>query len=129
MATREASDALLASLDTSSQSLAALPEGAKPAQTAYRSLWQNPVAERWIGSCRRELLDHVVVLGERHLVRLIRFYLEYYHGDRPHLGLAKDAPDRRPVTPRPSLTAKVVSFPRIGGLYHRYEWRVAPLTF
>ncbi|MDJ0861023.1 MAG: integrase [Gammaproteobacteria bacterium] len=87
------------------------------------------MAERWIGSCRRELLDHVVVLGERHLVRLIRFYLEYYHGDRPHLGLAKDAPDRRPVTPRPSLTAKVVSFPRIGGLYHRYEWRVAPLTF
>jgi len=96
--------------------------GTQPTRTAYRCPWQNPVAERWIGSCRRELLDHVVVLGERHLLRLIRSYLD---GDRPHLGLGKDAPDRRPVTPRPSPTAKVVALPRVGGLHHRYEWRVA----
>jgi transposase InsO family protein len=99
--------------------------GTKPSRTAYRCPWQNPVAERWIGSCRRELLEHVVVFGERHLVRLIRSYLEYYHGDRSHLGLGKDAPNRRAVTQRPSTTAKVVALPRVGGLHHRYEWRVA----
>ena len=99
--------------------------GTKPTRTAYRCPWQNPVAERWIGSCRRELLDHVVILGERHLLRLLRSYLEYYHEDRSHLGLGKDAPDRRPVTRRPSPTAKVVALPRVGGLHHRYEWREA----
>ena len=99
--------------------------GTKPTRTAYRCPWQNPVAERWIGSCRRELLEHVVVLGERHLLRLLRSYLEYYHADRSHLGLAKDAPDRRSVTPRPSPTVKVVALPRVGGLHHRYEWREA----
>ena len=99
--------------------------GSKPTRTAYRCPWQNPVAERWIGSCRRELLEHVVILGERHLMRLLRSYLEYYHEDRPHLGLAKDAPDRRPITRRPSPTAKVVALPRVGGLQHRYEWREA----
>jgi transposase InsO family protein len=99
--------------------------GSKPTRTAYRCPWQNPVAERWIGSCRRELLDHVVILGERHVHQLLRSYLEYYHEDRPHLGLAKDAPDLRPVTRRPSPTAKVVALPRVGGLQHRYEWREA----
>lgn len=97
--------------------------GTKPARTACRCPWQNPVAERWIGSCWRELLEHVVVLGERHLVRLIRSYLEYYHGDRTHVRLAKDALDRRPVTQRPPPMAKVVALPRVGGLDHRYEWR------
>jgi putative transposase len=99
--------------------------GTKPWRISYRSPWQNPVAERWIGSCRREMLNHVVVLRERHLTRLIPSYLEYYHGDRTHLGLAKNAPDQRPVTQRPSPTAKVVALPRVGGLHHRYEWRVA----
>jgi hypothetical protein len=99
--------------------------GTRPYRTSYRSPWQNPVAERWIGSCRRELLEHVVILGQRHLVRLMRCYISYYHEDRPHLGLAKDAPNRRSITPRPSLTAKVVALPRVGGLHHRYEWREA----
>ncbi len=99
--------------------------GTKPRRISYRSPWQNPVAERWIGSCRRELLEHVVVLGERHLVRLLCSYLNYYHEDRCHLGLDKDAPNARPVTPRPSSTAKVVALPRVGGVHHRYEWRQA----
>jgi len=92
--------------------------GTKPTRTAYRCPWQNPVAERWIGSCRREPLDHVVILGKRHVHQLLRSYLEHYHEDRPHLGLAKDAPDRRPVTQRPAPTAKVVALPRVGGLQH-----------
>ena len=99
--------------------------GTKPARTAYRCPWQNPVAERWIGSCRRELLEHVVVLSDGHLRQLIRSYLSYYHDDRCHLGLAKDVPTLRRVSHRPSPTAKVVAVPRIGGLHHRYEWREA----
>jgi hypothetical protein len=99
--------------------------GTEPARTAYRRPWQIPFAERWIGSCRRELLDHVVVLGDRHLKRLIRSYLIYYHENRCHLGLSKDAPVARVVTPQPSATAKVVTLPRVGGNHHRYEWREA----
>jgi len=53
------------------------------------------------------------------------FWISYYHADRCHLGLDKDAPDRRPVTTRPSATAKVVALPRVGGLHRRYEWREA----
>ena len=82
-------------------------------------------AERWVGSCRRELLEHVVVLGACHLIRLVRAYISYYHEDRCHLGLNKDTPSLRAVTHRPSPTAKVVALPRVGGLHHRYEWREA----
>lgn len=99
--------------------------GIKPCRTSFRSPWQNSVAERWIASCRRELLDHVVVFNARHLVQLVRRFISYYHEDRTHLGLAKDTPATRPVTPRPSPTAEVVALPRVGGLHHRYEWRDA----
>ena len=97
----------------------------KPCRSSYRSPWQNPVAERWIGGCRRELFDHVVVLNESHAVRLARSYIDYFHEDRTHLGLGKDTPSRRPVTLPPSPTANVVPVPRLGGLHHRYEWREA----
>ena len=99
--------------------------GIEPIRTSFRSPWQNGTAERWIENCRRELLEHVVIFGERHLVRLVRSYISYYHEDRGHLGLDKGTPDSRPVTPRPSPTAKVVALPRVGGLHHRYEWREA----
>ncbi len=94
--------------------------GTTPRRISYRSPWQNPVAERWIGSCRRELLEHVVVLG--HLLRLVHSYIRYYQEDRCHLGLDKDAPDGRPITPPPSSTARVVALPRVGGLQRRYAW-------
>jgi transposase InsO family protein len=99
--------------------------GTKPIRTAPRSPWQNGVAERWIGSVRRELLDHVVVFHEGHLLRLLRDYVAYYHDDRTHLGLAKAAPANRPPQTRPVGDARVVALPRLGGLHHRYEWRVA----
>ena len=99
--------------------------GIEPKRTAYRSPWQNGVAERWIGSCRRELLDRVIVLHAGHLRRLLREYVAYYTRDRCHLGLEKDAPDRRPTQGRPSRRARVVSLPRVGGLHHRYTWREA----
>lgn len=80
--------------------------GMKPRRIAYRSPWQNEVAERWIGSCRRELLEHVVVVNRRHLVRLMRCYIRYNHEDRCHMVLAKETPHQRPVTMRPSCTAR-----------------------
>jgi hypothetical protein len=61
--------------------------GSQPTRTAFRSPWQNGVAERWVGSCRRDLLEHVIVLNERHLKRLMGEYVRYYHEDRTHLGL------------------------------------------
>ena len=99
--------------------------GTKPCRTSFMSPWQNPVAERWIGSCRRELFDHVVVFGRRHAVRLVREYIAYHHEDRTHMGIEKDTPLGRAVTRRPAPTAKVVALPRVGGLHHRYEWREA----
>jgi putative transposase len=94
----------------------------KPVRTSYRSPWQNGIAERWIGSCRRELLDHVIVFGELHLYRLLKSYASYYNEDRCHYNLCKDAPGHRPVQMRPEGKAEVISLPRVGGLHHRYEW-------
>lgn len=99
--------------------------GMKPVRTSPASPWQNGISERWIGSCRRELLDHVVVLNDVHLRRLIREYVSYYHADRIHDSLEKDAPVTRPVSPKPNESARLVSFPRIGGLHHRYDWQEA----
>jgi len=99
--------------------------GISPARTSYRSPWQNGVVERWIGSCRRELLDHVIVFGEDHLRRLLRKYVAYYGSDRTHCSLDKDAPATRPIDAKPSPHAQIVAHPRCGGLHHRYEWRDA----
>ena len=94
--------------------------GSEPVRSAFRSPWQNGVAERWVGSCRRDLLDHVVVLNERHLKRLMTAYVRYYHEDRTHLGLAKDTPAGRPTVIRSAVECKIRCFPRLGGLHHRY---------
>jgi putative transposase len=94
--------------------------GSQPTRTAFRSPWQNGVAERWVGSCRRDLLDHVIVLNERHLKRLMAEYVSYYQQDRTHLGLAKDTPAGRPIAIRSGIGGKIQSFPRLGGLHHRY---------
>jgi transposase InsO family protein len=99
--------------------------GLKPKRTSIQSPWQNGIAERWVGSCRRDILDHVIALNERHLLRLLRGYVSYYHQDRIHDSLGKDTPNRRPVEPRPAADATVISLPRLGGLHHRYAWRQA----
>ncbi len=86
--------------------------------TAAHSPWQNPFAERLIGSIRRECLDHVLVLNERHLRRILTGYFAYYHRARTHLALDKDAPDVRPIE---RLEAgSIVQIPEVGGLHHRY---------
>jgi transposase InsO family protein len=86
--------------------------------TAPHSPWQNPFAERLIGSIRRECLNHVLVLGERHLRRILTRYFSYYHRARTHLALDKDAPDVRPVA-LPEAGG-IVEIPEVGGLHHRY---------
>jgi transposase InsO family protein len=96
--------------------------GIDPKRTAFRSPWQNGTAERVVGSVRRELLDHVVVLNEDHSRRLLREYVDYYNDERVHTSIT-DAPVGRPVESRPSEHAKVVGLPRVGGLHHRYSWR------
>jgi hypothetical protein len=71
------------------------------------------------------LLDHVIVLNEPHLHRLLESFIASYHQDRTHLGLSKDSPRGRPVECRPNPVAAVVSLPRVGGLHRRYAWRTA----
>jgi transposase InsO family protein len=83
---------------------------------APRSLWQNGYVERLIGSIRRECLDHIVILGEDHLRRVLEAYATYYNHVRPHLALAKDAPLVRPA----QRFGRVITRPILGGLYHQY---------
>jgi putative transposase len=93
--------------------------GVEEVLSSPSSPWQNPYAERLIGSIRRECLDHVIVVGERHLRRILSDYLTYYHRSRTHLSLEKDAP-----TPRLAQAVSdgaVMAFPEVGGLHHRYE--------
>jgi len=90
---------------------------------APRSPWQNAYAERLIGSIRRECLDHVIVLHEPGLRRVLRSYFDYYAHSRTHLSLDKDTPIPRPVQP-PEL-GRVVELPKVGGLLHRYDRRAA----
>jgi len=91
--------------------------------TAPHSPWQNPFAERLIGSIRRECLNHVLVLGERHLHRILTRYFAYYHQARTHLALDKDAPESRRIE-RP-VEGKIMQRPEVGGLHHRYFLRAA----
>ena len=98
--------------------------GIKPVRTSVRSPWQNGLAERWVGSARRECFDHVIALDEAHVRRLAREYVAYFHPDRTHDGLGKDTPSGRAIE-RKSVGAELISLPRVGGLHHRYEWKAA----
>ena len=93
--------------------------GLEEVQIAPRSPWQSPYVERLIGSVRRECLDHVIVLGKAHLHGLLTSYFSYYHRSRTHLALNKDAPEPRPVCGPDA--GRIVAFPEVGGLHHRYE--------
>jgi putative transposase len=89
-----------------------------PVRTSFESPWQNGVAERWVESCRRDLLDHIIALDERHLKRLLSEYVRYYHDDRTHLGLGKGTPNCRSCS---GASGGVLSHDRLGGLHHRYD--------
>ncbi len=93
--------------------------GIEEVVTAARSPWQNPYVERIHGSIRRECLNKVIVLNDRHLRRILGSYLAYYHEDRTHLSLDRNAPTPREIDPPEH--GKVISIPRVGGLHHRYR--------
>jgi len=104
--------------------------------TAPRSPWQNPFAERLLGTVRRDCLNHVIVLGEDHLRRTLTRYFRYYHNFRTHLSLEKDAPSPRAI--RNANLGPVIEVSEVGGLHHHYErraaqsagflWRKSPIT-
>jgi transposase InsO family protein len=101
----------------------AKPMGIEEVLTAPRSPWQNAFVERFIGSVRRECLDHVIVFNEAGLLRLMNIYCAYYERSRTHLSLDKDTPIPRAVMP--PTDGAVVAIPEVGGLHHRYERRAA----
>ena len=90
--------------------------GIRDKPTAPHAPWQNGFAERLIGSIRRECVDHFVVLGEAHLLRILRAYASYYNDIRTHRSLGKDAPASRPI----QRTGIISSRPILGGLHHHY---------
>lgn len=90
-----------------------------PKRTSFRSPWQNCVAERWVGSCRHDLLDHVIVPYERHLKRLMKEYVRYYHEDQTHLAVARGTPAGREAVSKSGMGGKITVMPRLGGLHHR----------
>ena len=95
--------------------------GIQEVLTAPKSPWQNPFAERFIGSIRRECLNHVIVLGERHLRWTLKRYFRYYLDSRTHLSLEKDSPDSRSV----QSAGEIIAIPQVGGLHHRYNRHAA----
>jgi putative transposase len=97
--------------------------GIEEVKIAPRSPWQNPYCERVIGSIRRDVLDHVIVLNARHLRRMLSAYFAYYHRFRTHLSLAMDCPHPRAV--QPPETGGVIALPEVGGLHHHYERQAA----
>jgi len=94
--------------------------------TAYRSPWQNPYVERFIGTLRQDLLNHVIIINERHLHSLLKEYInDYYHIARPHQGLNGQTPENIPLSKiKGNQKSNLIPFPVCGGLHHRYE-RVA----
>ena len=97
--------------------------GVQEIMTAPRSPWQNAYVERFIGSVRRECLDHMVVLTTAGLRRILKEYVAYYDRSRTHMSLNKDAPIPRQVAD--VRTGRIVAFSAVGGLHHRYERRAA----
>ena len=114
---------LLHDRDHAFDGLTATAMGMHEVLTAPRSPWQNAYVERFIGSVRRECLDHVIIVNAAGLRRVLNAYVAYYTASRTHLALEKDAPLPRPVA-RPTA-GRVVAIPQVGGLHHRYERRAA----
>ena len=97
----------------------------KPKVTSFKSPWQNGVAERLVLSIRNELLNHVIVINEDHLRKLMKEYIDYYNKDRCHLALGRNSPLGRKVQEKPLESSKVISISKLGGLQHQYKWKQA----
>jgi transposase InsO family protein len=93
--------------------------GIEQVLTAYRSPWQSPYVEQIIGSVRRECLDHLIVLNERHLLRILRPYFDSYHHARAHLSLDHNSPVPREI--ELPENDRVIAIPQVSGSHHRYR--------
>jgi len=91
-------------------------------KTPYRVPRANAICERFLGSVRRECLDHMLVLGERPLYRVVKEYVEYYNEARPHQAIAQKIPAGSPAAPTKPEKGKILAFPVLNGLHHSYQW-------
>jgi transposase InsO family protein len=98
--------------------------GIEVLRTPYGAPKANAICERFLGSVRRECLDHFLILSEPHLHRVIKEYREYFNYARPHQGIGQRIPCRQESRDRPWARGKVVSRPLLGGLHHDYHWKV-----
>ena len=96
--------------------------GTRPKVTGYKCPWQNGVAERYVLSVREDALNRMVIFNEKQLHDLMKQYVEYYNNERCHLSVGRDSPTGREIQNKPFGSARVISFPRIGGLHHVYKW-------
>ena len=88
-------------------------------KTAVRAPDVNAVAERFVGSARREILDHIIVLDDRHLGRIVGDYKGYFNEARPHQGIGQRIPGKPPGVA--DVTKPIVVMPVLGGLHHDYR--------
>ncbi len=90
-------------------------------KTPYRAPKANAICERFLGSVRRECLDHMLILGESHLYRVIREYVEYFNQARPHQGIEQRIPERAESESKEERKGKIIAFPILNGLHHDYR--------
>ena len=93
--------------------------GIRVIKTAVRAPNMNAVAERFVGSARREVLDHMIVVDERHLGRLMGEYKDYFNEARPHQGIGQRIPGKPALVT--DVTKPIVAKPVLGGLHHDYR--------
>ena len=93
--------------------------------TPVRAPKANAIAERVIGTLRRECLDHFIIINERHLIAVLREYSPHYNGGRPHRALGLDTPTGPPARAGPPRGGRIIAHPVLGGLHHEYEWLAA----
>ena len=103
----------------------AIGAGIEVLRTPYRAPKANAICERFLGSLRRECLDHFIVFSERHTHRIVKQYVHYFNYARPHQGIGQQIPCRPVCLNKSDTDGQVVSRPVLGGLHHDYQRRAA----
>jgi putative transposase len=95
--------------------------GIEVIHTSYKAPRANAICERFVGSLRRECLDHMLVIGELQLIRVLKEYVSYFNPARPHQGIAQQLPAPTVIPPGEAKARKVMAFPVLNGLHHDYR--------